>query len=421
MRSTHSFSRSSLFVTIPAIVASFVLCIVMALQREGLLMALFAILFFFSLISRLWAKRATKHIEASLSFSSHATFPDKDIEAKLKIKNNKLLPLLWIKITMPLSKRLSIVPEKTRIPESSEISLLSSRLESTALIGEEKLGRIMWYEEAEFTFKLKAKERGITHLSSWYLSSGDGFGLSEANIPMNGPGSLVVYPRLVDVNIDPFIKNHWNSSTGPRGIMSDITVIRSTRDYLPFDKVKNINWKQVALGLPLQTNVYEEILPKSISIIFDGESFSGPVGMKEELEECISIIASILVSLDERNLLPYLSLPDSFYAKAETIKGLDGLNSQLSALASYEPLKDVLNRNGTEMIRQESSFRDEEIIISSQDSMKIFYFAAFSSDILRLPFIKEIPEEKITVVSAKEGKERIPYKAITLSSLRRKK
>ena len=89
MRSTHSFSRSSLFVTIPAIVASFVLCIVMALQREGLLMALFAILFFFSLISRLWAKRATKHIEASLSFSSHATFPDKDIEAKLKIKNNK--------------------------------------------------------------------------------------------------------------------------------------------------------------------------------------------------------------------------------------------------------------------------------------------------------------------------------------------
>ena len=141
---------------------------------------------------------------------------------------------------MPLSKRLSIVPEKTRVPESSEISLLSSRLESTALIGEEKLGRIMWYEEAEFTFKLKAKERGITHLSSWYLSSGDGFGLSEANIPMIGLGSLVVYPRLVEVYIDPFIKNHWNSSTGPRGIMEDITVIRSTRDYLPFDKVKNI-------------------------------------------------------------------------------------------------------------------------------------------------------------------------------------
>ena len=279
----------------------------------------------------------------------------------------------------------------------------------------------MWYEEAEFTFKLKAKERGITHLSSWYLSSGDGFGLSEANIQMNGLGSLVVYPRVVEVNIDPFIKNHWNSSTGPRGIMEDITVIRSTRDYLPFDKVKNINWKQVALGLPLQTNVYEEILPKGISIIFDGESFSGPVGMKEELEECISIIASILVSLDERKLLPSLSLSDSFYAKAETIKSSDGLNSQLSALASYEPLKDVLNQNGTEMIRQESSFRDEEIIFSSQDCMEVFYFAAYSDDILRIQFIKEIPEEKITVVSAKEGKERIPYKAITLSSLRRKK
>ena len=79
--------------------------------------------------------------------------------------------------------------------------------------------------------------------------------------------------------------------------MEDLTVIRSTRNYMTTDSLKHINWRLAARGLPLSVNVYEDILPKNVHFLLDGESFGGNVPHWEELEETLSILASEFVLL----------------------------------------------------------------------------------------------------------------------------
>lgn len=421
MKQSHSLSRSSLFVSIPAILISLAIFIIAVLQGEAFLSLIFASLFLFSLVSRIWAKENSKKIEATLILSNYECFPHTEIKATLKVKNNKFLPLMWMKLYMPLSKKLSVLPLNTRVPDTNDIPLLSSRGESTEVIGEERIGRLLWYEEASFSFTLKAEKRGVTHLESWYLSSGDGFGLSESDIPLTNTGEILVYPELVDVNIDPFIENLWNSETGPKGIMDDITVIKSTRDYLPFDSVKHINWRLLARKQGVKVNTYEMILPKSILVIFDGESFSGPVAMRNEMEEALKVVASIMVELEEREIHTSLALPHSFSSKEILIGSNEALSTKLSSLATYDVLPDKLNSNGTEMVRQNSIFTEDEIIQEGQKCGHIFYFSALSEDVLLLPFVKNLGPEKITIVPYVNKECDNPYSVLEWEKVRREK
>ena len=418
MRSKHSLVKSSFFVSIPALLATFLLCITTAFYGNGVLSVIMANLFFFSFIARIWSGAAGRSLDCTVTTKSQAIFPGETITADVRVKNDKFIPVPWIKLMIPFSMNESLLSQHRKATSNSEAAELASAGFSSSSIGEERLGKLLWYEEKSFSVTLEAMRRGINHASSWYLSTGDGFGLSESNITVNG-SDIVVYPEIVSVDTSIFQKNLWNSSAGPKGMIEDVTVMRSVRDYQEGDGAKYINWRLLARGEKMKVNIYEEIEPKSIHIIFDGESFSGTSGMKEEMESAISILASSLLALENSGMHTYLTLPDSRYSKGMTIMPQDGIGALLTSLAAYEPLEEKIEEGGAKIVQQQTVFSEDSIIQTKEKCGHFFYISAHSSDIKKQNFISAFREDNLTVLYEAEDEEQIPFRSIFLENLRR--
>lgn len=418
MKSKHSLHKSSILVSIPCIVLAGILCLLSAFYGNRIFSFSLATLFLLSLVSRTWADVSAMAIDARISVSTRDIFPGQKMEVEVRIKNNKFCPVAWLDLYMPLSRQLSLVPEDVRVPEQWEIIHLANSGASTKLVGTKKCGRLLWYEEASFPILMEAKHRGVSSLDSWMLDTGDGFGLSESMIHLSDGGVIAVYPRIIEVDTAPFLRNLWNSNTGTHGVMEDLTVIRSTRDYQTTDSLKHINWRLLARALPLTVNLYEDILPKSIHILFDGESFSGSAPHREEMEETLSVIASELMALQEHEIKCYLSICKNGNGKAVCISPEEGIRQALHALAMYEPLAQKLDIAGTGVVIQNTVFDVGAVLRTTLAAGHFFYFT-YDSARVDSELLENIDNEKVTIVSCLDSKEDGTYEHLSLGQLRR--
>jgi len=214
-------------------------------------------------------------------------------------------------------------------------------------------------------------------MEGWRLRTGDGFGLTQVERSIHKDARFAVYPRLIDVAPDLFLRNLWNTESGTRGVMEDPTIIRSTRDYMTTDSFKHINWRLAAQGLPLTVNVYEEILPQTVHFLFDGESFSGPDPHPEEMEDALSILASELVLLSERQVSCGLSLcrgaecePVNLFPSSSHIEEL------LWALAAYQPMEPKRDPNSGSILLQAPAF-DTNTLYEAAGNVGRFYYISY--------------------------------------------
>ena len=162
-----------------------------------------------------------------------------------------------------------------------------------------------------------------------------------------------------------------------------MTVIKSTRDYQNSDSLKHINWRLLARALPMKVNIYEDILPKSIHILFDGESFSENNIHEKEMELAISVIASEIVSLQEHEMKCYLSICKSYRQEAICIPPESGIKEALYSLASYTPLEPKRDSSGVYILKQKSEFDVDATIRTSLVVGHFFYFTYDRDDIDR--------------------------------------
>ncbi len=394
MAGRHSSERSSLLVSLPVIVFSGLLCLLTAFYGKKTFSFYLMIIFLFSFISRCWAALSASKVDAHIGVSAYGVFPQESMEVELRVKNNKFLPIAWLDLYMPVPKSEALVPSENRIPDSWEKAGLSDLGASEDIVGSKRLGRMLWYEESVFFIHMDANRRGVCRFDSWRLFTGDGLGLSDSDIKLEKGIAVAVYPKIVDVDCRPFLKNLWNSSTGAKGVMEDMTVIRSTRDYQAGDGIKNINWRLLARALPLTVNIYEDILPKSIHLIFDGESFAKH---PEELETALSVIASELLVLKEHEMRCILSLPLGKGGGASTVD--DDIQEALFSMASYEPVGDEFDQEKGEMVPSISSFDLYSLSVSSSKAGHFFYFTYDAENMPQTGALDLIDGEKVTIVS----------------------
>ena len=386
------------------------------------LTALAAILLFLLLIgfvSRLWAQASCRNVSLRVRTPVSGVFPGEKIDISLTLKNDKLLPVLWMDVFFPLPADLCLIPEQTRKPEDWELHDLQERNASEELVGERSFSLFLWYESQTFTSRWEAKHRGICSTEGWRLRTGDGFGLTqvETPLPREDRQKLAVYPKLVPVLPDLFLRNVWNSDTGARGILEDPTVIRSTRAYQTGDPGRKINWRLLARGLPLTVNVYEEILPCSVHFILDGESYSGPEPHPEALEEALSLIASEVLCLAENQVQAGISLSRGRDTdQTDLFPGADA-EDMLWALAAYQPLPPAEDDEG-HVLPQPPVF-DEEAICAAAPRVGHFYYVAL--DTRRLTDSSLLPAlgpAAVTLLTAKECPRWGEFEAIPLSRLK---
>jgi len=276
-----------------------------------------ALLFFLCLLmlsARLWAMLAVRRVSVTLKADSTRLFPGDTTTLRYRIRNDKLLPLIWVEIFQPLAKSLCLVPK-----DSDEIRPLSEyekhefqdTVYSEEQVAEKRFSMVMWHQTLTWKSKWKATCRGLYKVTRVRVRSGDGFGLCARRIPFE-PQELpvfAVYPCVIPVNVSLFLRDQWDVQSGSRGYMEDVTVLRSTKTYQPGDPVKHINWRMVARQQPLAVNVYETIQPRSAHFVLDTESFNGVVPHEAELEETLNILCSVLLRLQDVSFPCGLSLP----------------------------------------------------------------------------------------------------------------
>ena len=371
-------SRSSFLVSLPALVTALALCVLAAFFGYGRLAAVLMFLFLLALSSRIWASLSLRHISVSAAPHIQGIFPGDTFCLNMQICNNKFLPLVWLELYLPLAEDLCLIPEERCEPDDWEKSALEAEGCSTALVGEKRFSLLLWYETLQTTIHWTAMRRGIYSTSAWRIRTGDGFGLTqvEQRLDQRDVRQFAVYPKLVEVRPEVFLRNLWNADTGARGVMEDITVIRSTRDYQTTDSLKHINWRLAARCLPLTVNVYEDILPRSIHFLFDGESFCGPDPHPEEMEEALSVLGSLLVRLSTLQVRCGLSLCAGAGRNAVNHFSA-GTEEMLLALAAYRPLAPKRGEKG-EIVAQRAQF-DEPPIFQAARGIGRFYYILYDA------------------------------------------
>lgn len=371
-----------------------------------------------AIVSRIWITYAGRKMEIKMTGEVGGLFPGQEGAFVFRIRNQKMLPVIWADLFYPLSPDQCILPENTRPALEWEKPALQEIGASEEIVGESHLYSFSWYESKTVTVRWTAKRRGIYSNLGWSLRTGDGFGLgqSEQKLGREYQRKLAVFPAQIPVNSDLLIKNVWNSDTGTRGILEDHTVIRSVRDYLPGDNMKHINWRLAARGLPLSVNVYEEILPQNTFFIFDGESFSGPSPHEEEMELAMSILGSAAVSLGERNIRCGLSMSSGIYEDIyRNTPVYTETEDVLWALAAYKPAESVKDESNS-VIRQMPVF-DPVFIQREAQSAGRCYYICYDPDSADRGLIQSLGEGKAVVLSFASGELPLPCSRMDIRSL----
>ena len=406
MRDKLELSRSSWLICLPVIVV--------ALQA-GAVCAFFgqtypaAALIFLALTAggaRLWAFASAKGITIRVSSKIRGLFPGDEAAFDIEVTNNKFLPVLWLELFCPLARNLCMVPENCRQPDEWETFRLDEEGFSMDLVGEKRFSPFLWYETVRFTSRWEARRRGVYSMSGWRLRTGDGLGLTQVERPIlrEDVCRFAVYPRLIPVSPDIFLRSLWNADTGTRGVMEDPTIIRSTRDYMSSDPFKRINWRLRARGLPLSVNVFEDITPKSVHFIFDGESFSGPPSHLEEMEDALSVLASELVRLNEAQVHCGLSLSQGLNTPAANLFGCESPFPLLQMLAGYEPMAPKWDGESSTFVPQKPVFDQMPILDSTHGTGRFYYIAYDISRLAENTLLRRLDHTRVSILTyADEG------------------
>ncbi len=420
MKGRLSTSRSSTLASLPVLGACLLGGVLAAFFGYRPLAAVLLFFFLLAALARLWAHASAAKLEVSVSCPNTGLFPGDGVETEIQVSNGKFFPVVWLEVFFPLSPRLCLVPEGARKPEDWELPELDRQGYSTELAGEKRFSFLLWYETMRFPVRWTAERRGIYRLSGWTLRTGDGFGLVQLERPAAERGmEIAVYPRLIRVSPALFLRNLWNADTGARGVMEDTTVIRSTREYMNGDPARRINWRLAARGLPLTVNVYEDILPRRIHFLFDGESFSGSRKHLEEMEESLSILASELVRLEEARVSCGLSLSRDRRGRTVSLFAAD-TGRMLRALAGYDPAPDVHPENDeTQVTDQEPVFAEAPVLESSGRTGRFFYIAYSTEQLTGRSLLRKLDPAMTTLLVFREPDCPFgPFETVGLQSLK---
>ena len=420
MRDKLELTRSSWLVCLPVIVICLSAgAIAMFLGQTQL----GAALLFLALMAggaRLWAFASAKKVSIRVSSKLRGLFPGEEASFDIEVRNDKFLPVVWLDLFCPLARNLCMVPGDCRQPDEWETIGLDEDGFSSELVGEKRFPSFLWYETVRFTSHWKAQRRGVYSMAGWRLRTGDGFGLTQVERPIlrEDVRQFAVYPRLIPVSPSIFLRSLWNADTGTRGVMEDPTIIRSTRDYMTSDSFKQINWRLCARGLPLSVNVYEEIMPRNVHFIFDGESFNGPPRRAEEMEDALSILASELVQLNEAQVRCGLSLCRGRGIAAVNHFGAENPFLLLQSLAAYEPMEHKWDNENSRYVPQSPVF-DEAPIYESVHRVGRFYYITYDTSTLpNRKLLRQLDRSQVSILPYADATPYGEFETICLRQLK---
>lgn len=251
-----------------------------AQQPLALLMAVFATLI--GLIPEIWYRRALRSLLVYQQIEPQHVVFGEEFSFTLRIENQKLLPLPWLKIECAVFPSLTV-----------QYPLLLKR-ERLTFFSEEwaiwSLQRLTRYRQ------IRCLSRGCSLIGPLHLRSSDPFGWFEREMELPMAAGVIVYPLILPLEV---LDLAWLRPLGDyvttRRLLEDPLLLAGVRDYQIGDDPRHIHWKATARMRTLQSKLFEYTSSPRLLILLDTSNYSSAwLGADREMQELTMSVAASL-------------------------------------------------------------------------------------------------------------------------------
>ena len=415
---------SSAFASPWAVLVFFFLILVSAYFALFSLTVFFFFLMCMAGFTAIWGRYALKKIEIEVLSADCGDYPGRKIPIRIQLKNQKLLPLVWLNVRLK---------EGEGCPVRSEDGFCFT------------FSWIFSGTTLEYPTYFETIHRGVYNLDEVFLESGDGFGLGvfEKRMPLRNPSLFHIYPELRPVKTDYFLKQIYEADAGSRGNYEDLTLLKSIRDYQTTDSFKKINWRIYARRQELRTNVYELIQPKASFFILDLASYQmidrqalaiadAVTWQKEKLEDMLSFLGSLFVALQEEDMNCGLWLPEQKpyildvtrftqsqkrTARSRSI-GKELLGSMILPDSLQTGVTPLLSKLAEIDYHGEYAFFNRDELLAKKSALgRIYLLASSPEKVTCKNLLPILSDRNFTLLCNEDGKESYGYPMLKISDL----
>lgn len=256
--------------------------------------------------AKVYKKHVFDHLEYKMTLSTQEIFEDEEIYVYEELKNNKWLPIPFLKVDTELPEGLSF---HILTPDEKDRSILRDSypriIHSVFVMRGNQMIRRRW--------RVKCDIRGTYHLGNATMLADDIFGsvtMAKVISPeISSENTIVVLPKAVDLAKE-FTQSKYTSGEFivQSSLLTDPLLKAGVREYVPGDPMNRINWMQTAVRNQLMINIEEYSNRHQFNIIMNMQSrdiekqIPGAPSFRVPVELCLTVVASILDSVSSENI-----------------------------------------------------------------------------------------------------------------------
>jgi uncharacterized protein (DUF58 family) len=225
--------------------------------------------------TRIWSRLSPVGIQHEISLDKQRGFPGETFIFFTRIRNAKILPVL-AQLAVSFSKYFQTAENPPSLKKSCSL---------------------LWYQEANFKWHLKALRRGVYRLGSVELKVGDLFGFYGRTPDTASHADVIVYPRLISLKPVRLPRRDLFGVPGTQSPIEDPVYVYGTREYQSGRPARYIHWKASARLARLQEKICEPATQEKILLIVEVDRFYKHQA-HSDFEKILEVAASAAVQFD---------------------------------------------------------------------------------------------------------------------------
>ncbi len=254
-----------------------------------------------SLQAYIFRKYSFQNLDYSYKFNRDEVFEGEEFSLVEIIKNNKLMPLPWLRSDITASKWLEF-GEANAQAVSDDTRIVSSFF---------TLGG---YKAVTRTWNVNCTKRGEFEIKKAHLVSSDLFGQAKISKGVDVAYTILVLPSTVNLD-DMFILPRYlqGDTITKRQLAEDPFYISGIREYTDRDPMNSIHWSATAKEQKLMVRNYEYTSQQSLTVLLNIKSQEfeyGKIVHPDLVEGSIRVCASLIALATEEGI------PLNLYANA---------------------------------------------------------------------------------------------------------
>ncbi|MFN2340139.1 MAG: DUF58 domain-containing protein [Halanaerobium sp.] len=245
-----------------------------AVLQQTILFKLAYFFLLFHFIIKYYHYNILKNLKITHQLKNDHLFYLEEVETIIEVENNSFLPILWFKLEEYLPKKLTTLEEQ-------HLSYFKA--------GEKK----------KWSFKLKAKKRGLYKIGPLRWEFGDflGYQLTKGELEEL---EFYVYPKILELeelglaSRIPFGNSKW-----PQPIYKDPYRNAGIREYQPSDRLNKIHWKATAKTGELKSRKNESTVSLDTALVLNmSQNDYGLKFLERKTELAVTAAASMAYYLN---------------------------------------------------------------------------------------------------------------------------